>query len=51
MSFYTEGVTEGDVSDNATLEESPRAHALGAVNDLVRDNLRVMASSCTTVVL
>lgn len=33
-----EGVTEGDVSDNATLEESPRAHALGAVNDLVRDN-------------
>jgi hypothetical protein len=29
---------EMDVSDNATLEESPRAHALGAVNDLVRDN-------------
>lgn len=33
-----EGVTEGDVGDNAALEESPRAHALGAVNDLVRDD-------------
>lgn len=33
-----EGVTEGDVSDNTALEESPRAHALGAVNDLVGDD-------------
>lgn len=31
-------VTEGDVGNNAPLEESPRAHALGAINDLVRDD-------------
>jgi hypothetical protein len=33
-----EGVTEGDVSDNAALEESPRPYTLGTVNDLVRDD-------------
>lgn len=32
------GVTEGDVGDYATLEESPGTNTLGAVNDLVGDN-------------
>lgn len=32
------GVAEGDVGDNAALEESPWAHALGTVNDLVGDH-------------
>lgn len=33
-----EWVTEGDVSDNTALEESPRAHALGTINHLVGDD-------------
>jgi hypothetical protein len=33
-----EGVTEGNVSDNTTLEESPWTNTLSAVNDLVRND-------------
>lgn len=33
-----EGVTEGNVSDNTTLEEGPWTNALSAVNDLVRND-------------
>jgi hypothetical protein len=33
-----EGVTEGNVGDNTTLEVGPWANTLGAVNDLIGDN-------------
>jgi hypothetical protein len=33
-----EGVSKPDVTDNTALEEGERANALGAVDDLIRDN-------------
>jgi hypothetical protein len=33
-----EGVTEGNVSNDTTLEESPWANTLGAINNLVRND-------------